>query len=70
VAIEAEVEAEVRAALALLTQATQPEAALVARVTVLPEVETVVVPRFPVKVSVFPESEKENVAGTVAVTTI
>ncbi len=70
VGILAPVPAELSAALALFTHAIHPSAALVEMLTVRPDVEVVVVERFPVKVSVFPERAKEKVAGTVAVTTI
>ena len=70
VEIVAPVEEELRPAFALLTHATQPEAAFVAIVTVRPEVEVIDVERLGVKESVLPLNVKVNVAGTVAETTI
>ena len=70
VAMVAEVAAEFRAALALLTQASQPLAALVVTVKVFPLVDAVVVDKLAVKVSAVPPKRKVKVGGTVAVTVI
>jgi hypothetical protein len=66
----APVDTEFKAALALFTHATQPEAAFVAMVAVTPFDNCAVVDKLLAKVSVFPERLNVKVDGTVAVIAI